>query len=144
MRTKLEKVRRLRYLIPGTVQSLTSFFAVPKGENDKRMVYDGTKCGLNDSLWAPWFALPTIEAHLRFIDGESFMGDINIGDMFHNFMLHEKIQCVTGVDLTSFFPEEILRRKDLHALWEHWGRCGMGFKPHHITVSKACYLQRNT
>jgi hypothetical protein len=129
MKKKLEKVRQLRYIVPGQVTSLTSFFAVPKGDEDIRMVYNGTKSGLNDSMWAPWFALPTIEAHLRFVDGQSFMGDIDVGDMFHNFMLHEKIRCVAGVDLTSFFPEEVKKRKDVHMLWEHWGRCGMGFKP---------------
>ncbi len=52
MKKKLEKVRRLRYIILGPVK-LTSFFSVPKGENDIRMVYDGTKSGLNDSMWAP-------------------------------------------------------------------------------------------
>lgn len=61
---KIERVRRLRYMCPGAVHSLTSFFAVPKGEQNIRMVYDEMKSGLNDSLWAPWFALPTIEGHL--------------------------------------------------------------------------------
>ena len=37
------------------------FFHVPKGERDIRMVYDGSKSGLNASLYAPWFALPTID-----------------------------------------------------------------------------------
>ncbi len=129
MKKKLEKVRRWRYMIPGQVKSLTSFFAVPKGENDIRMVYDGTKSGLNDAMWAPWFSLPTIETHLRFVNECSFMGDIDIGDMFHNFILHGKNQCVAGVDLTSFFPEEMVLKGFAQVLWEHWSRCGMGFKP---------------
>jgi hypothetical protein len=106
MRLKLDKVRRLGYIALGLVKSLTSYFAVPKGDNDIRMVYDGTKSGLNSSMWAPWFALPTIGAHLRFIGPESFMGDIDIGKMFHNFMLHEDVSKVAGINLTPFFPEE--------------------------------------
>jgi hypothetical protein len=129
MRKKLEKVRRLRYVCPGNVKSLTSFFAVPKGDSDIRMVYDGTKSGLNDALWAPWFTLPTIEGHLRFVETDTFMGDIDIGDMFHNFILHDDIRCVAGIDLTSLFPEELIARGDINVLWEHWTRCGMGFKP---------------
>jgi hypothetical protein len=38
MKRKLDKVRRLRYLGPGKVESLTSFFSVAKGKNDIRMV----------------------------------------------------------------------------------------------------------
>lgn len=102
MRQKLEKVRRLGYIVTGVVKSLTSYFAVPKGESDIRMVYDGTKSGLNGSIWAPWFALPTIETHLRFVGPDSFMGDMDIGDMFHNFMLHEDLRQVAGIDLTPF------------------------------------------
>ena len=99
MRAKLEKVKTLRYIQPGTVTSLTFYFSVPKGGTDIRMVYDGTKSGLNDSMWAPWFALPTVETHLRFVGPETWLGDIDIGDMFHNFMLHEKVQKLAGIFL---------------------------------------------
>ena len=47
---KLAKVRERRYVEPGEVTSLTSFFAVPKGTEDIRMVYDGTKSGLNKNI----------------------------------------------------------------------------------------------
>ena len=52
---KLQKVRDRGYIGPGPVKSLTSFFHVPKGESDIRMVYDGTKSGLNDIMWVPRF-----------------------------------------------------------------------------------------
>lgn len=58
IRRKLDKIRKLGYIHPGEVKSLTSFFAVPKGDSDIRMVYDGTKSGLNDAMWAPWFCSP--------------------------------------------------------------------------------------
>ena len=124
MRTKLQGVRSKGCIIKGDVFSLTSFFAVPKGDSDIRMVYDGTKSGLNGMLWAPWLPLPTIDAHLRAMLPGYFMSDIDIGEMFLNFMLHESVQKYCGVDLTQLFPEEVLPGQ---VLWERWGRCGMGF-----------------
>jgi hypothetical protein len=126
MRNKPDKIRRLGYIEPGEVRSLTSFFSVLKGDKDIRMVYDGTKSGLNDAMWAPWFALPTIETHLRFVSEESFMGDLDIGNMFHNFVLHEDIQKLAGIDLTPFYPEEL--KDGRRVIWERWTRCAMGLK----------------
>ena len=127
MRKKLEKVRKFGYLAPGPIKYFTSFFAVPKGGDDIRMVYDGTRSGLNAAMWAPWFSLPMIESNLRFVVVGSFMGDINIGDMFLNFMLHEKVRVVAGVYLAPFFSEEAHQR-GIKMIWERWVRCGMGFK----------------
>ena len=44
------------------MESLMYFFHVPKGKEDIRMVYDGSKSRSNLSLYVPWFALPTINA----------------------------------------------------------------------------------
>jgi hypothetical protein len=126
MKEKLGKVRRMGYLAQGEVKSLTSFFAVPKGDSDIRMVYDGTKSGLNDAMWAPWFWMPTVESHLRFVSTESFLGDIDVGDMFLNFVLHEDVRKVAGVDLSLYFPDELIEGR--RVLWERWTRCGMGFR----------------
>jgi len=128
MRAKLEKVKNLRCIQPGTMTSLTSYFSVPKGDSDLRMVYDGTKRGLNDSMWAPWFALPTIETHLRFLGPESSLGDIDIGDMFHIFVIHEKVQKLAGIDVTPFFPEELTQKRQLKVIWLRWVRSVMGLK----------------
>ncbi len=126
MQKKLTVVHNRRYIIPGTVRSLTSLFSVPKGDTDIRLVYDGTKSGLNRAVWAPWFPLPTVEAHLRCVEPGSYMGDIDIGEMFLNFMLHPRIQQHAGVDLTPFFPEELTASRKV--IWEHWCCCGMGFR----------------
>jgi hypothetical protein len=42
---KLQKVRMRRYIAEGYAVSLTSFFEVPKGDDDIRMVYDGSVGG---------------------------------------------------------------------------------------------------
>jgi hypothetical protein len=60
--SKLEKIVHRGYIQPGSIQSLISFFTVPKGEADVRVMFDGTRSGLNDAIWAPSFHLPTIES----------------------------------------------------------------------------------
>jgi len=44
------------------------------------------------------------------------MGDLDIGDMFHNFVLHEDVQKLSGIDLTSFYPEEL--KDGRRVIWE--------------------------
>jgi hypothetical protein len=105
---KLEKVRARGYLEEGHVHALTSFFIVPKGDRDVRVVYNGTKSGLNDCLWAPWFRFPTVEQHLRAVTPGTYLGDLDIGEQFHNFVMHAKLQHYAGVDVSSFFPDEFL------------------------------------
>jgi len=36
----------------------------PKRKSDIKLIYDGTKSGLNGCFWAPWLPLPTIKTHL--------------------------------------------------------------------------------
>jgi hypothetical protein len=47
---KLNKVHSKGYIQPRLVKSLTSFFAVPKGKDGIRIVYNGTQSGLNNCL----------------------------------------------------------------------------------------------
>ena len=123
---KIDKVRRLGYIEKGKVDSLTSFFAVPKTENDIRMVYDASVSGLNDVVWAPWFSLPTVRTHLRAVAPHTFMGDVDFGDFFLNFMLADRYRRMAGVDLTLYFPDD---SKGGRTLWERWARALMGFRP---------------
>jgi hypothetical protein len=128
IKKKLQKVRRLGCVTTGSIKSLTSFFDVAKRADDIRMMYDGAKNGLNDAMWAPRFALPAIESHLRFVTTNTFLDDIDIGNMFLNFVMHERLQVYAGIDLTAFFPEELLDKSNAHNIWERWCRCSMGFK----------------
>jgi hypothetical protein len=52
---KISKVRKRKYIAPGHVWSLTDFFCVPKGNDDIRMVYNGTSSGLNDIILGSLF-----------------------------------------------------------------------------------------
>ena len=122
---KISKVRNRKYISKGKVVSLTSFFDVPKGTDDIRMVYNGTSSGLNDAVYCPWFSLPTVESHLRAVDVGTYMGDCDIGDMFLNFMLDKNIRKYAGIDISKLYPEESTNG----FLWERWERMLMGFKP---------------
>jgi len=55
LREKVKKAIRRAYITKGFVQSLIVFFAVEKGDGDIRIVYDATKSGLNEAIWAPNF-----------------------------------------------------------------------------------------
>ena len=128
---KISKVRSRGYIAPHAgILSLTSFFSVPKGPTDIRMVYDGTKSGLNAVLHAPWFSLATVDSMLRSVDVSTWSADNDFGEMFLNFWIHPEIRKYTGVDLTAMFAEEIDNKAGQKRKWEAWVRCAMG-----ITVS---------
>jgi len=70
------------------------------------------------------------------------MGDIDIGDMFLNFILHAKVQPHAGVDLTPFFPEELMGGTRI-TLWEHWCRCAIASRLPHIKQCRVfCTLKK--
>jgi hypothetical protein len=126
---KLENVRSMGYIAPGRVSSLTSFFAVDKGESDIRMVYDATKSGFNDAIWAPSFGLSTVESTFRSIERCTNMGDLDLGEMCLNFKLHGDIRPYAGVDLTTYVNGDVSGIDDSSVCWERWERCLMGLKP---------------
>lgn len=138
-KNKVEKARRKSFIGPSRepIDSLMSFFSVPKvtvfheetGQEevlDIRMVYNGSSCGLNAVLWAPWFALPTGEQMTRTLDVGYWGADNDYGEMFYNFWLHKDLRRYSGVDLTVHFPEEL---DGQDTLWEVWTRPAMGLKP---------------
>jgi hypothetical protein len=104
---KISKVRKRKYIAEGHVWSLTDFFCVPKGSDDIRMVYNGTSSGLNDVLWVPSFPLPTVDTLLRAVHPGTWMADTDLGEMFLNFVLHESLRELAGVDVTHY-------RKNVH------------------------------
>ena len=121
---KLNHARERKYIGPGTVRSLMSFFSVSKGDDDIRMVYDASKSGLNETIWIPRFPLPTIATHLRAVECGTYMADLDVGEMFLNFNLHSQLQELCGVDLTHFCGIE----QGNSAIHERWNRAAMGLR----------------
>ncbi|KAL7565578.1 hypothetical protein ACA910_014290 [Epithemia clementina (nom. ined.)] len=96
---------------------LTSFFSVPKGDQDIHMVYEGTKSGVNAGVFAPWFALATVDTMLKLVDVITWSADSNFGEVFLNFWLHPELRRYAGIKLTGLFPDKLpdytdLRRKE--------------------------------
>jgi hypothetical protein len=130
MEEKLADVIAKGYLEKGKVKSLMSYFAVDKaGGLDIRMVYDGTKCGLNDVLWAPWFLLPNADDLLDAVEPGTYMCDNDVGEMFLNFILHEKIRELTGVEVLEFLGDRDDKGRPKDKLLYRWQRNAMGLKP---------------
>jgi hypothetical protein len=104
--SKLAKVRKRGYIEAGRVESLTGYFEVPKTKFDKRMVYDASKCGLNDAVWAPNFFIPSPNSLFNVLDQSTWMADIDLGEFFLNFPLDKDIRPYAGVDLTPYFGKK--------------------------------------
>lgn len=111
--------------------SLTSFFAVPKGTDDIRIVYDTTKSGLNNAIWTPKFFLPTMASVLNYADDHTFYGDIDIGEMFLNYFLDPEIRPWAGVDVTALYSatnQECDRDTKSKRTLMRWERSLMGVR----------------
>jgi hypothetical protein len=129
---KLDTVQKRKYIAPGLVTSLTDFFSVPKGKEDIRLVYNGTKSGLNQVLWVPGFPMPTTATIIRAIFAHSWMDDSDLGEFFLNFILHQVLRELAGVDLTLYRTAKELAKltnRITAVCWERWARCAMGLKP---------------
>jgi len=80
---------------------LMNYFSIPKGLDDIRAVFDGTKSGLNGSLWVPWFGLPTVvDGMMRTINPYDWGANSDYGKMFYNFWLHQELHQYCGIDLS--------------------------------------------
>ena len=101
LKNKVANVMQKGYIKPDYVKSLTSFFAVPKGQDDIQVVYDATKCLLNDAVWAPSFFLPSVDTILRSVEAATICGDIDLGEMFSNYILDKNLQQYEGVNVTD-------------------------------------------
>jgi hypothetical protein len=100
------------------------FFSVLKGDSDKRVVYNGTKSGLNLATWISWFAIPSSATLERIVIPESVQADNKYEDMFLNFILHEELQEYTGVDVTGLYKDEMLATDRIR--YVKWDRLAMG------------------
>ena len=122
---KISKVVRRRYLSTTciNIKSLIKYFAVPKGEDDVRLVYNAMTNKLNECVWVPSFWLPTIDSLVRALDEDSWMTNRDVGDMFLNYQLHQTVVPYTGVDLSSLYKD----KDEVGPRWVVWDRNLMGF-----------------
>ncbi|KAL7568993.1 hypothetical protein ACA910_021284 [Epithemia clementina (nom. ined.)] len=135
---KLEDVRTKGYVTSGVCKATMNFFAVPKGESDICIVYDRTKSGLNDCLFAPWFPLSDGDALTNILDKGYWCIGNNYGKMFLNFWLHPDLQQFSGMDIMEIYGCLSGGRNI-----EIWTLCPMGQSPlPYITVQQARRLKR--
>jgi len=127
VQAKLKKFVQRDYIWKGTMESLISFFTVPKGESDIRVVFDGTRSGLNDAIWEPSFHLPTVDSLLPCLEPGYGQNDIDIGEQFYDCELDPAVQPYCGLDITHHMDHAPGR-----SLWMWWMRCVMGLQssPH--------------
>jgi hypothetical protein len=62
-------------------------------------------------------------------EGGTYMGDLDVGECFLNFMLHPTLRPYAGVDFTLFFPTTgCTGTNEASMVWEMWLRAAMGPK----------------
>lgn len=123
---KVHKVISRRYLNKGYVKSLINYFAVPKGVDDIRVVYDGTKSGLTDAVWVPNFYMPSIDSLLMYCSAATWYSDMDLGEMFLNYFMDPKIRPFCGVDVSHFIKPS--SKAEGGKQWLQWNRIFMGFR----------------
>ncbi|KAL7578478.1 hypothetical protein ACA910_011546 [Epithemia clementina (nom. ined.)] len=123
--SKLQDVQVKGYIGSAPCVATMNYFAVPKGEDNVRMFYNGTKSGLNACLYAPLFILPDANVLARALDNKYWCIDNNYREMFLNFWIHPELMAYSGMYLTPLFG----RCKDGQLWLEVWSRCPMGQSP---------------
>ena len=93
---------------------------MPKVQDGIRVVYDTTKCLLDDIVWAPNFFLPSVDTVPQCIESTTVCGDIDIGEMLSNYTLSKKLQQYTGVDVTDMVIGP--KHENYSSQW-YCGRC---------------------
>ena len=87
-------------------------------------MYDGTSCGLNETLWAPNFYLPSSKSASLLLTFSSWLADAeDYGEMFHNFFMDEKTRKHAGVSLIG-----LNHRSNIQHSTVRWNQLFMGMK----------------
>jgi hypothetical protein len=131
LRDKINKFVVKRYVPPveGNIHSLIKYFAVPKGVINDVIVdwcilFLAGANKLNKCIWAPSFSLPMVHTLLQLVDLYTLMADRDVGEMFHNFKLHQNTVRCGGMDLGLLGYST---DKCTH-WWVCWQRNLMGFR----------------
>jgi hypothetical protein len=71
--------------------------------------------------------LPNKNSHLSTLEPGTFMSDVDISEMFLNFFLDWYLRKYAGVDLTSYFRDDLAKGKD--TFWVRWNSIAMVLRP---------------
>jgi hypothetical protein len=112
--SKLDTFLERQYIRKGPVKSFIDYFDVPKGPDDIRVVYHGSKYGLNAQLWTPRFYMPNGSGATNGMSFETYLTDPDVGEIFPNFPIHPKLRPHAGVDLRSL--SHCLKKKLLYLM----------------------------
>lgn len=126
MDDKLRKFFSRRYIHPvprSLIRVAIVYFPVSKGDDDIRVVWSETETGVNDSVFAPHFFLPSSGTLFRRVPNNAYMGDFDIGEQFNNYLLPEAERPYHGVLLSKHLQTEFKCEAAV------WGRLPMGFRP---------------
>jgi hypothetical protein len=140
VKTKLSNLVSKGYIATGRVESLTSFFAIPKGHDDVCMVYDATKSGLNQAIWVPSFALPTVDILTNMLDLTSWMSDLDMGEQFLNFPLDPNLQPYCGIDVPPYLGTTAGNQTN----WVRWTCCMIGLTSSPYVAIKGTHVAEET
>ena len=95
------------------------------------MVYNGTSCGLIVCLHTPHYGLLSVKHTPRALMTGYYQCDLDVGEQFLNFKLHEALRQLSGVDVRNVRsrdladgPWEAFRPEN----WEMWERNWMGLR----------------
>lgn len=139
--SKLDKVLERQYILKGPVKAFIDYFDVPKGPDDIRVVYHGSKSGLNAQLWTPRFYMPNGSAATNVMSFETYLTDSDVGEMFPNFPMDPKLRPHAGVDLRSLshclknYETPISDEES-----ERWERLFMGMAPSPYIAIRMYYM----
>ena len=130
LRKKEQKLVHRRYLELGFVDCIVPRFGVPKGEDDIRLVWDASRNGINGTLYAPSFWMPTFRTLQELVikwlpcsvvdyrNGNipqdptpedwriPHQSDMDVGEMFLNYPLHYSERHMFGVRITTGLGDE--------------------------------------
>ena len=85
LQVKIIKLSKYEYVALGIMNSVLNVFSAPNAHGI-RPVYNGARSGQNEAIWASWFGLHPVYSQLRGIIPGTFMGDADVGEMFHTFL----------------------------------------------------------
>jgi hypothetical protein len=93
--------RYIRPLRPGEIMRVSiPHFPVEKTKTDIRAVWSCTENGVNPSIFVPRLYMPTGDSMVRRLPPGGWMGDLDSGEMFNNYMAHPTEAMILGVEIS--------------------------------------------